>query len=74
VAVRGLRFVSDFEYELQLALMNRQLNPRFGPCCHSKRGTVLNATIVREVARLGSDISTLVPPLVAGACGAVHRK
>jgi pantetheine-phosphate adenylyltransferase len=65
--VRGLRFVSDFEYELQLALMNRQLNPRFETVfmMPSARYSFLNATIVREVARLGGDISTLVPPLVA---------
>lgn len=65
--VRGLRFVSDFEYELQLALMNRQLNPRFETVfmMPSVRYSFLNATIVREVARLGGDISTLVPPPVA---------
>lgn len=65
--VRGLRFVSDFEYEMQLALMNRQLNPRFETVfmMPSVRYSFLNATIVREVARLGGDISTLVPPPVA---------
>lgn len=65
--VRGLRFVSDFEYEFQLALMNRQLNPRFETVfmMPSARFSFLNATIVREVARLGGDISTLVPPPVA---------
>lgn len=65
--VRGLRFVSDFEYEMQLALMNRQLNPRFETVfmMPSVRYSFLNATIVREVARLGGDITTLVPPPVA---------
>lgn len=65
--VRGLRFVSDFEYEFQLALMNRQLNPRFETVfmMPSARHSFLNATIVREVARLGGDISTLVPAPVA---------
>lgn len=64
--VRGLRFVSDFEYEFQLALMNRQLNPRFETVfmMPSARYSFLNATIVREVARLGGDVSTLVPPAV----------
>jgi pantetheine-phosphate adenylyltransferase len=64
--VRGLRFVSDFEYEFQLALMNRQLNPRFETVfmMPSARYSFLNATIVREVARLGGDVTGLVPPVV----------
>lgn len=66
--VRGLRFVSDFEYEFQLALMNRQLNRRVETVfmMPSARYSFLNATIVREVARLGGDVSSLVPPVVAG--------
>ncbi len=65
--VRGLRFVSDFEYEFQLALMNRQLNRRIETVfmMPSARYSFLNATIVREVARLGGDISGLVPQDVA---------
>jgi pantetheine-phosphate adenylyltransferase len=65
--VRGLRFVSDFEYEFQLALMNRQLNRRLETVfmMPSARYSFLNSTIVREVAQLGGDISTLVPPVVA---------
>jgi len=65
--VRGLRFVSDFEYEFQLALMNRQLNRRVETVfmMPSARYSFLNATIVREVARLGGDVSGLVPAVVA---------
>lgn len=65
--LRGLRFVSDFEYEFQLALMNRQLNRRVETVfmMPSARYSFLNATIVREVARLGGDVSELVPPMVA---------
>jgi pantetheine-phosphate adenylyltransferase len=64
--VRGLRFVSDFEYEFQLALMNRQLNRRIETVfmMPSARYSFLNATIVREVARLGGDVTGLVPPVV----------
>jgi pantetheine-phosphate adenylyltransferase len=67
VIVRGLRFVSDFEYEFQLALMNRQLNRRVETVflMPSARYSFLNASIVREVARLGGDVSGLVPPVVA---------
>lgn len=65
--LRGLRFVSDFEYEFQLALMNRQLNRRVETVfmMPSARYSFLNATIVREVARLGGDVTELVPPVVA---------
>jgi pantetheine-phosphate adenylyltransferase len=67
VIIRGLRFVSDFEYEFQLALMNRQLNRRVETVflMPSAKYSYLNASIVREVARLGGDISQLVPPPVA---------
>lgn len=67
VIIRGLRFVSDFEYEFQLALMNRQLNRRVETLflMPSARYSFLNASIVREVARLGGDVSSLVPKPVA---------
>ncbi|TPW01893.1 MAG: pantetheine-phosphate adenylyltransferase, partial [bacterium] len=67
VIIRGLRFVSDFEYEFQLALMNRQLNRRVETMflMPSARYSFLNASIVREVARLGGDVSGLVPKPVA---------
>ncbi|MEW6509334.1 MAG: pantetheine-phosphate adenylyltransferase [Bacteroidota bacterium] len=64
VIVRGLRAVSDFEYEFQMALTNRKLAPRIDTVflVPHVQYTYLNSTIVREVARLGGDISDFVPP------------
>jgi pantetheine-phosphate adenylyltransferase len=64
--VRGLRAVSDFEYEFQMALMNRKLAPRIDTVflVPHERFTYLNSTIVREVARLGGDVSDFVPASV----------
>jgi pantetheine-phosphate adenylyltransferase len=67
--IRGLRAVSDFEYELQMALMNRRLKNEISTVFmmpHEKH-TYLNSTIVKEVARLGGDISNFVPPAVEKA-------
>jgi pantetheine-phosphate adenylyltransferase len=67
--IRGLRAVSDFEYELQMALMNRRLEDSISTVFmmpHEKY-TYLNSTIVKEVARLGGDISNFVPEPVAKA-------
>ena len=64
VIVRGLRAVSDFEFEFQMALTNRKLAPTIDTVFlvpHEKY-TYLNSTIVREVARLGGDVSGFVPP------------
>lgn len=63
VLVRGLRAVSDFEYEFQMALMNRKLDSTIDTVflMPHARYTYLNSTIVREVARLGGDVSGLVP-------------
>lgn len=64
--IRGLRAVSDFEYEFQLALTNRKLAPKLDTVFlvpHEKY-TYLNSSIVREVARLGGDVSDFVPPTV----------
>ena len=69
ILLRGLRAVSDFEYEFQLAGMNRQLAPEveslFLPA--SETHSYISATLVREIARLGGDISKFVHPLVAQA-------
>jgi len=66
VMVRGIRAVSDFEYEFQMALMNRRLNPGLEVAflMPSQQYTYLNATLVKEVARLGGRVRGLVPPLV----------
>ena len=67
--VRGLRAVSDFEYELQMAMMNRRLAPGLETVflMPSEAYSYVSSRLVREVARLGGDISGLVPPEVATA-------
>lgn len=63
VIVRGLRAVSDFEYELQMALMNQQMAPETEMIylVPSVENTFLSSTMVREVFKLGGDISKFVP-------------
>lgn len=69
LVVRGLRAVSDFEYEFQMALMNRQLYPELETVflVPSVDITYLSSSLVREVARHGGDVSSLVHPRVAEA-------
>jgi pantetheine-phosphate adenylyltransferase len=69
--VRGLRAVSDFEYEFQMALMNRQLHPSLETVflVPAVDLTYLSSSLVREVARYGGDVSALVHPAVAAALG-----
>jgi pantetheine-phosphate adenylyltransferase len=64
VVVRGLRAVSDFEYEFQMAQMNRELAPgvEFIFLTPDAELSFLSASIVREVARLGGDVSAFVSP------------
>ncbi len=64
--VRGLRAVSDFEYEFQMALMNRDLQPGIETLflAPDARYSFLSASLVREVAALGGDISAFVAPVV----------
>jgi pantetheine-phosphate adenylyltransferase len=66
VIVRGLRAVSDFEYEFQLANMNRKLDPDFDSVfvMTGEDYYFVSARLVREVARFGGDVSGLVPPNV----------
>jgi len=66
VMIRGLRAVSDFEFEFQMALMNRKLSPDLEILylMPDVRYTYLNATLVKEVARLGGDVKDLLPPPV----------
>ena len=67
--VRGLRAVSDFEFEFQLALMNRKLNDRFETIFMMPKDTYtfLSSRIVKEIARLGGDVSAFVPAHVQSA-------
>ena len=66
VMIRGLRAVSDFEFEFQMALMNRRLSRTLEVAflMPSQQYTYLNSTLVKEVARHGGDVHGLVPPLV----------
>ena len=67
VILRGLRAVSDFEYEFQMAGMNRRLNPGVETLflTPSDKYLFLSATIVREIAVLGGDVAAFVNPLTA---------
>ena len=69
VVVRGLRAISDFEYEMMMALMNRKLNPSFETVflMPSEQYIYLHSSLVREVLDLGGDISKFVPPPVLAA-------
>ncbi|MGD0338434.1 MAG: pantetheine-phosphate adenylyltransferase [Bacteroidota bacterium] len=66
--VRGLRAISDFEYEFQMALMNRKIAKKYKFTTvflmPHENHTYLNSSIVRELARLGGDVSDFVPPYV----------
>ena len=68
--IRGLRAVSDFEYEFQMALMNRHLSQKSGSALETvflmpdERYTYLSSTMVKEVAKLGGKVRSFVPPSV----------
>jgi pantetheine-phosphate adenylyltransferase len=66
VVLRGLRAVSDFEYEFQLAGMNRNLYPEMETIfmTPSEQHMFISATLVREIATLGGDVSKFVHPAV----------
>ena len=67
VIIRGLRAVSDLEHEFRMAFMNRSLAPQVETIflMPSEEYTYLNSTVVKEVARLGGDVSQFVSPTVA---------
>jgi pantetheine-phosphate adenylyltransferase len=69
VILRGLRAVSDFEYEFQMAGMNRNLYPEVETLfiTPSEQYMFVSATIVREIARFGGDVSQFVHPIVMAA-------
>ena len=69
VILRGLRAVSDFEFEFQQAAMNRNLAPELESIflTPAEEYTFVSSSLVREVARLGGDVSNLVAPEVAAA-------
>ena len=76
IVVRGLRAVSDFEYETQMALMNRQLHPSLETVflVPAVDLTYLSSSLVREVARFGGDVQGLVHPSVADALANRYRR
>ena len=69
VIVRGLRSGSDFEYEFDMAFMNRRLEPEVDLVCFmtSQDYMFVSASLLKEVAKLGGDITEMVPPNVAEA-------
>ena len=68
VILRGIRAVSDYEYELQMALMNRRLKPEIETVflMAGEAHSFLSSRLVKEVIRLGGNISGLVPPSIEG--------
>jgi pantetheine-phosphate adenylyltransferase len=66
VLLRGIRAISDYEYELQMALMNRRLRPELETVfmMSGEAYSFISARLVKEVFRLGGNISGLVPPSV----------
>lgn len=67
VVIRGLRAVSDFEFEFQMALMNRRLETRLETLFLTPKEdyTFLSSRIVKEVANFGGDVTPFVPPAAA---------
>ena len=77
VIIKGLRAVSDFDWEFQIALVNRKLDPSietlFMPS--SEKYTYLSSSVVKEMARYGADLSTFVPrEIIADVVGRVEKK
>ena len=67
--IRGLRSISDFEYEIHMAMMNRDLNPKCETVflMPSPETSFVSSRMIREIARLGGDINKFVPPIIAQA-------
>jgi pantetheine-phosphate adenylyltransferase len=76
VIVRGLRVFSDFEYEFRMALANHRLAPEIEivALITNEEHSFLSSTTVREIASLGGDVSTMVPPHVGAALAARIRE
>jgi pantetheine-phosphate adenylyltransferase len=74
--VRGLRAVSDFEFEFQMALMNRKLQPEIETVFLTPKEeyTYLSSRIVKEIARLGGNVKDFVPAIVAKQLTAKYFK
>ena len=76
VLLRGLRAVSDFDYEFQLASMNRHLIPEVETLflTPAEQYGFISSSLVREISRLGGDVSGFVPPAVAAALQAEWQR
>jgi pantetheine-phosphate adenylyltransferase len=76
VLIRGLRMVSDFEYEFQMALTNRKLNEAIETIFLMPNETYsyLSSTLIKEAASLGADVSSFVPPFIAKKLKAKLKK
>ena len=74
--IRGLRAVSDFEFEFQMALMNRKLKDSVETIflMPKEEYTYLSSRLVKEIARLGGDVSKFAPGVVAGALGKKFKR
>jgi pantetheine-phosphate adenylyltransferase len=64
--LRGIRAISDYEYEIQMAMMNRKLDPELETLfmMPAEKYTYVSSRLIKGVYRLGGDVSELVPPLV----------
>lgn len=73
--VRGIRNATDFDYEAQMAAMNRKLRPEIDTVflLPSPQVQCISSTLVREISKLGGDVRGLVSPVVAQALEAAHR-
>jgi pantetheine-phosphate adenylyltransferase len=69
VVIRGLRAISDFDYEAQMSIINRKLDPSIETLFLTAREehSYISSTIVKQVAMLGGDVSDMVPPIVTKA-------
>jgi pantetheine-phosphate adenylyltransferase len=74
VIVRGIRNVTDFDYEAQMAAMNRKLRPEVETVFMLPDAAVqcISSTLVREISKLGGDISQMVSPQIAASLKAAH--
>ena len=74
VVVRGIRNLTDFDYESQMAAMNRKLNPEVETVFLLPGANVqcISSTLVREISKLGGDVSQMVSPQIATALQAAH--
>lgn len=73
--VRGLRNVTDFDYEQQMAAMNRKLRPQVETVFLLPAADLqcISSTLVREISKLGGDVGSMVSPAVAQALESAHR-